>query len=60
MSNKTHKAGRTEWREKVMNTLNLNYTIVNNKIIFKGNIGNYKTLVDLLVIEAEKLNIQVW
>jgi hypothetical protein len=55
---KTHKAGRTNWRENVMNALNLNYTIVNDQIIYKGSIGEYKTLVGLLVSEAKKKNIQ--
>ena len=57
---KTFKAGRTDWREKVMKIHNLQYTVVNDKIVFKGNLGKYKTLVDFLVSEAIILNIQVW
>jgi hypothetical protein len=54
---RTFKAGRTDWREKVMIALNLEYTIVNDKIVFKGSIGEYETLVDLLVTESKKLGI---
>jgi hypothetical protein len=54
---KTFKAGRNEWREKVLNTLNIEYTIVNDMIVVKGSIGQYKTLIDLLVSERIKLGI---
>ncbi len=54
---KTTKAGRTDWREKVMKALNLDYTIENDKIIYKGSLLGYNTLVDLLVSERIKLNI---
>jgi len=56
-SMKTFKAGRNEWREKVLNTLNIEYTIVNDMIVVKGSIGQYKTLIDLLVSERIKLGI---
>jgi hypothetical protein len=55
---KTYKVGKTEWREKVLIALNLQYNIIDNQIIFKGDIGNYKTLVDLLVSERIKLSIE--
>jgi hypothetical protein len=54
---KTFKANRNDWREKVMKALNLQYTIVNDMIVVKGSIGEYKTLVDLLVSERIKLEI---
>lgn len=54
---KTHKANRNDWREKVLKTILIEYTIVNNKIVVKGSIGEYKTLVDLLVSERQKLGI---
>jgi hypothetical protein len=54
---KTFKAKRNDWREKVMKALNLDYIIKNEIIVFKGSIGNYETLVELLVIESKKLNI---
>ena len=54
---KTYKANTNEWREKVLKAINLEYTIVNGMIIVKGSIGDYKTLVDLLVSEREKLGI---
>ena len=54
---KTFKANRNDWREKVMKALNLEYTIVNDMIVVKGSIGEYKTLVDLLVSERIKLEI---
>lgn len=54
---KTFKANRNDWREKVMKALNLEYTIVNDMIVVKGSIGEYKTLVDLLVSERIKLGI---
>ena len=54
---KTFKANRNDWREKVMKTLNLDYTIVNDMIVVKGSIGEYKTLVDMLVSERIKLGI---
>ena len=54
---RTFKANRNDWREKVMKALNLNYTIVNDMIVMKGSIGEYKTLVDLLVSERIKLGI---
>ncbi len=54
---KTHKAVNSQWREEVLITLNLEYTIVGKNIIFKGDIGNYNTLVDLLVSERIKLGI---
>lgn len=54
---KTHKANRNDWREKVLKTLVIEYTIVNNKIVVKGSIGEYKTLVNLLVSERQKLGI---
>jgi hypothetical protein len=54
---KTYKANTNEWREKVMKALKLEYTIINNMIVVKGSIGDYKTLVDLLVSEREKLGI---
>jgi hypothetical protein len=54
---RTFKANRSDWREKVMNALNLDYTIVNDMIVVKGSIGEYKTLVDLLVSERIKLGI---
>lgn len=54
---KTFKAKRSDWREKVMKALNLDYTINNEIIVFKGSIGNYETLVHLLVSERKKLNI---
>jgi len=57
---KTHKAVTCEWREKVMNKLNLEYTILNNQIVYKGSIGEYKTLVGLLVNEAIKNNIKTY
>ena len=55
---KTYKVGKAEWREKVLIALNLEYNIIDNQIIFKGDIGNYKTLVDLLVSERIKLSIE--
>jgi hypothetical protein len=54
---RTFKANRNDWREKVMKALNLDYIIKNEIIVFKGSIGNYETLVELLVIESKKLNI---
>jgi hypothetical protein len=54
---KTYKANTNEWREKVMKSLKLEYTIINNMIVVKGSIGDYKTLVDLLVSERIKLGI---
>ena len=54
---KTHKAVNTQWRQEVLITLNLEYTIVGKNIIFKGDIGNYDTLVSLLVRERIKLGI---
>ena len=54
---KTFKANRSDWREKVMKALNLDYTIIDNMIVFKGSIGEYKTLVDMLVSERIKLGI---
>jgi hypothetical protein len=54
---KTSKAKRNEWREKVMNALNLSYTLSDNQIVYKGSLGNYKTLLDLLVNERIKLGI---
>ena len=54
---KTFKASKNDWREKVMKSLNLDYTIVNDMIVVKGNIGDYKTLVDMLVSERIKLGI---
>ena len=54
---KTFKANRNDWREKVMKALNLQYTVVNDMIVVKGSIGEYKTLVDLLVSERIKLEI---
>jgi hypothetical protein len=54
---KKFKANKAEWREKVLNALNLEYTIENNMIVLKGSIGEYKTLVDLLVSERIKLGI---
>lgn len=54
---KTFKAGRTDWRENVMKALNLEYTIVNDQIIYKGQLNGYKTLVDLLVTETRILGI---
>jgi hypothetical protein len=54
---KTFKASRNDWREKVMKAINLDYTIVNDMIVVKGSIGEYKTLVDLLVSERIKLGI---
>ena len=40
-----------------MKALNLEYTIVNDMIVVKGSIGDYKTLVDMLVSERIKLGI---
>jgi hypothetical protein len=40
--------------------LNLQYTVVKNQIVYKGTLGQHKTLVGLLVSEAIKRNIQVW
>jgi hypothetical protein len=54
---RTFKANRNDWREKVMKALNLDYNIVNDMIVFKGNIGEYKTLVDMLVSERINLGI---
>ena len=54
---KTFKANRNDWREKVMKALNLDYTIINDMIVLKGDIGEYKTLVDMLVSERIKLGI---
>ena len=54
---KTFKANRIDWREEVMKALNLDYTIVKDMIVFKGSIGEYKTLVDMLVSERIRLNI---
>ena len=54
---KTFKADRNDWREKVMKALNLDYTIINDMIVLKGSIGEYKTLVDMLVSERIKLGI---
>ncbi len=54
---RTFKANTNDWREKVMKALNLNYTIINDMIVFKGDIGEYKTLVDMLVSERIKLGI---
>jgi hypothetical protein len=56
-NSKKHKAVNSQWREKVLITLNLEYTIIGKNIIFKGDIGNYNTLVDLLVSERIKLGI---
>ena len=53
----TFKAKRTDWREQVMKSLNLEYTINNDMVVYKGKIGNYKTFVDLLVSEGIKLGI---
>ena len=54
---KTFKAKRSDWREKVIKALTVDYTIVNDMIVVKGSIGNYKTLVDMLVSERIKLGI---
>jgi hypothetical protein len=54
---RTHKAGYANWREKVMNELNLTFKVVDGKIIYKGDLLGYKTLVDLLVSERIKLGI---
>jgi hypothetical protein len=54
---KTFKANRNDWREKVMKALKLDYTIVNDMIVVKGSIGEYKTLVEMLVSERIKLGI---
>jgi hypothetical protein len=54
---KTFKAKRSDWREKVIKALGVDYTIVNDMIVVKGSIGNYKTLVDMLVSERIKLGI---
>ena len=54
---KTHKAVNTQWRQEVLITLNLEYTIVGKNIIFKGDIGNYDTLVSLFERERIKLGI---
>lgn len=55
---KTHKANAGEWREKVMKSLKLDYTIdANNQIVYKGDLKGYNTLVDLLVSERIKLGI---
>ena len=54
---KSFKAKRTDWRERVMKSLKLEYTIVNDMIVVKGSIGEYKTLVDMLVSERIKLGI---
>ena len=56
---RTFKASTCEWREKVMISLNLNYTIANGMIIFKGSIGEYKTFIDMLVQERKKLEIEL-
>jgi hypothetical protein len=57
---KTQKAVKTEWREKVLIALNLEYSIIGKNIIFKGDLGNYETLVNLLVSEAIKLSIKTY
>ena len=54
---RTFKANRNNWREKVMKALNLDYTIINDMIVVKGSIGEYKTLVEMLVSERIKLGI---
>jgi adenylosuccinate lyase len=55
----THKAKTNLWREKVMKALNLEYKIINNQIVYKGQLKGYNTLVDLLVTECEKLGIEI-
>jgi hypothetical protein len=40
-----------------MKALNLDYNIINDMIVFNGSIGEYKTLVDMLVSERIKLGI---
>lgn len=57
---KSFKANKTDWREKVMNALGLKYTIVEDMIVYSGEIGGYKTLVDMLVSERTKLNIPLY
>ena len=54
---KTFKVNKNQWREQVMQALNLEYTIIGNKIVYKGYIGEYNSLVSLLVSEAQKLKI---
>jgi hypothetical protein len=54
---KTYKATTCQWRVNGMKALNLEYTIVNNMIVYKGSIGQYKTLVDMLVTECNKLGL---
>jgi hypothetical protein len=54
---KTYKVATDSLREKVMNALKLDYKIENNKMVYRGDLKGYKTLVDLLVNERIKLGI---
>jgi len=51
----THKAGLTDWRIKVMETLKMDYTIKNGQIIYKGELEI--TLVNFLVEKRIELGI---
>lgn len=53
---KTYKATQCAWRIEVMNTLGLEYTIVNNMIVYKGKLST--TLVSFLVEKKNKLGIK--
>lgn len=54
---KTNKANINEWRLQVMKSLNLDFIVKNNKIIYKGDLMGYNSLVSLLVGEGIKLGI---
>ena len=52
---KTHKATLTEWRIKVLETLNMPYEVKNDMIIYKGILES--TLVNFLVDKRIELGI---
>jgi len=54
---KTYKAGRTDWRENVLKALNMNYTVVNDIIIYKGALNT--SLVCFLVDKRIELKIDI-
>lgn len=52
---KTHKATLTDWRVKVLESLNMKYEVKNNMIIYKGELES--TLVNFLVDKRIELGI---
>jgi len=56
MKTKTYKATLTDWRLKVLDTLNMNYEVVGKEIIYKGNLET--TFVNFLIDKRIELNIE--